>query len=183
LNSCAHSWVDTDMPLPPLPEVFGNYAIRGIVEILPPAQVSWLPTTIGWRLVALIAGLLLIRWSWRRWQHWRRNRYRAAAIAELNIILATSASQQEKLSALSRLLKATALQTYPRTEIAPLSGPEWISWLDARGGGSVFPRESSHLLAETVYQRQAQIDEGALTDLAAAAQRWIKQHSDGLAHA
>jgi hypothetical protein len=183
LNSCVHSWAVTDMPLPPLPEVFGNYAIRGIVEILPPAQVSWLPTTIGWRLVALIAGLLLMRWSWRRWQYWRRNRYRAAAIVELNAILAAPASHQKKLTALSRLLKATALQAYPRNEIAPLSGPEWISWLNARGGGSVFAGGSSHLLAETVYQRQAEIDEGALTDLAAATQRWIKQHTDGRVHA
>lgn len=171
------------MPLPPLPEVFGNYAIRGIVEILPPEPVSWMPTTMGWRLLALISGLLLIRWSWRRWQHWLRNRYRTAASAELDAIFTAAVSNQEKLAALARLLKATALQAYPRTEIAPLSGLEWVSWLNACAGGSVFPRSSQQLLAETVYQPLAEVEEGALTELATAAQRWIKQHSDGPVHA
>jgi hypothetical protein len=167
------------MALPPLPEVFGNYAIRGIEEILPPDPVSWFPTTVGWRVVALALALLLARWSWRRWRYWLRNRYRAAASAELERILAVPASSQEKLEAIARLLKATALQAYPRAEVAPLSGPQWIEWLDACGGGSVFPGNSHQLLAEAVYLRPAAIDENALADLAAASRRWIRRHAEG----
>jgi hypothetical protein len=171
------------MSLPPLPEVFGNYAIRGIVEILPPEQVSWLPTTIGWRLVALLLAVLATRWSWRRWQRWLRNRYRTVAVAELEAILAAPASSQQKLASISRLLKATALQAYPRTEVASLSGAEWIKWLNACGNGSVFPRESTRLLAEAVYLRSTTIADSGLKDLAAASRRWIKQHVEGPGHA
>ena len=71
------------MELPPLPDIFGNYAIRGIVEVLPPGAVSWWPQTDGWILVALLLAAALGRWSWRRWQRWQRDRYRRTALAIL----------------------------------------------------------------------------------------------------
>ena len=71
------------MSAPPLPEVFGNYALGDFVEVVSPAGVSWWPQTVGW--LWLGAGLLayLGLRLWRFLRHWYRNRYRREAIARL----------------------------------------------------------------------------------------------------
>ena len=64
------------MSLPPLPESFGNYAIRGIAEVLPPEPVSWIPVTTGWRLLGAAILLWVIYQGYRQYRAWRRDRYR-----------------------------------------------------------------------------------------------------------
>jgi hypothetical protein len=171
------------MALPPLPDVFGNYAVRGIAEILPPESVSWLPTTVGWRVLGLVLLVLAVRQSWRGWQHWLRNRYRGAAIRELDKISTESASTNAQLIAISLLLKATALQAYPREEIAALTGRDWIEWLNATGGQATFSSESSSLPAEHVYRGQAEVKDRALASLHDTSRLWIKQHLQAASHA
>ncbi len=171
------------MPLPTLPDVFGNYAVRGITEILAPESVRWLPTTVGWKVLGLVLLVVALRQAWRSWQHWLRNRYRGAAIRELEIIATTSGTPQAQLAAISRLLKATALQAYPREEIAALTGRDWTEWLNATGGQATFSNESSYLLAEHVYRGQAEVNGQALASLRDTSRLWIKQHLQGPSHA
>jgi hypothetical protein len=165
------------MQLPPLPEIFGNYAIRGIVEVLPPDPVSWFPSTMGWRLVAAVVLVLLTRMFWRRWQRWRFNRYRRVAVAQLRNILSQDQEPARQLSAISRLLKSTALQVYPRAEVAALSGEQWIAWLNTRVSEPLFPSGVSHLLGEAVFQRNAPVEAGDIEQLASTAQIWINRHA------
>ena len=171
------------MALPPLPDVFGNYAVRGVAEILPPESVNWLPTTVGWRVLAVVLLVVTLRQVWRSAQHWLRNRYRGAAIRELEEISTACVSLDAQLTAISRLLKATALQAYPREEVAALTGRGWIEWLNATGGRATFSKESRYLLAEHVYRRQAEVTEQALLTLQDTSRLWIKHHSGGAGHA
>ena len=67
----------------PLPDIFGNYAIAGIAEVISPDPVAWLPQTPGWRILGAVILVLLLRWSLKRYRDWRRNRYRRLALKEL----------------------------------------------------------------------------------------------------
>jgi hypothetical protein len=162
--------------LPPLPEIFGNYTIRGITEVLGPEAISWLPSAPGWRYVAL-AVLALLAWrGWRTWQSWRRNRYRRVALRQLDQLVDDDG--MGLLGALSALLKATALQAYPRAEVARLSGDHWLRWLDEHGDGASFSTGSATLLAESVYRGHSAQIGGDMQTLREEVRHWISAHRE-----
>ncbi len=159
------------MSAPPLPEVFGNYAIKGIEELLPPEPVSWWPATPGWWLLAAATVALVTRWSWRRWRRWQRDRYRRDALARLAALCGDPGQQ---LQAAAIILKGTALAVYPRPEVAGLSGHDWLAWLETHG--AKFSADSRLLLAETQYRSQREPEANAVAQLVAEASAWVRQH-------
>lgn len=168
------------MALPPLPDVFGNYAIRGILEVLPPDPVSWFPVTTGWKLLLLLALLALGRAAWLYWRRWRRNRYRAAALSELQCYRQETLPPIVRLHRIAALLKATALQAYPRRDIASLSGDRWLEWLDASAEDNIFGESSRALLLETLYRRDGVPQAQDIARLQQEAADWIRRHREPL---
>lgn len=160
------------MPVPKLPDAFGNYAIKGIEEVLPPDPVSWLPVTGGWKALAA----MLIAWAlwllFKAHRRWRRNRYRRDALRELE--RTREAEPAARLESIAVLLKATALAAYPRREIAPLHGSEWTGWLEAEG--AELSEDSRRLLASDQYRAAPAMDPDAVDRLATEAARWIDNH-------
>ena len=159
------------MSVPPLPDVFGNYAIKGIQEVLPPEPVSWWPATPGWLVLAAVLLVLLARWGWRRWQRWQRDRYRREALERLAAPVDDPAAT---LQATCIILKATALAAFPRREVAALSGGDWLRWLESRGAR--FSDGSRTLLAEQQYRGQSRLDRAAVELLVAEARAWVRDH-------
>ncbi len=166
------------MALPPLPEVFGNYAIRGIEEILPPDAISWLPTTTGWKILLLVLAAWMARAVWRRWQHWQRNRYRGEALRQLQQLLDEDLPAGTRLGRVAALLKATALQAYPRRTVAALSGNSWLVWLNSCSEQAIFSERSRDLLQESVYQANPELDGAAITTLFRESASWIRLHRE-----
>jgi hypothetical protein len=162
--------------LPPLPDIFGNYAIKGISEVLAPAAISWLPAAPGWRWLGL-ALLLLAGWrAWLALKKWHRNRYRREALQQLDKLAREQGDSL--LQALSALLKATALQAYPRTEVAGLSGSRWLAWLEDKCEGAAFSPGSAKLLAEAVYRGPGNAAAGDYRQLLLEARHWILSHRE-----
>lgn len=160
------------MAVPPLPDAFGNYAIKGIEEVLPPDPVSWLPVTAGWKGLAILA-LAWFGWLvFKEYRRWLRNRYRRDALRELE--RTRGAEPAARLESIAVLLKATALAAYPRREVAPLHGSAWTGWLEAQGAG--FSEQSRSLLASDQYRPASPADPAAVDQLAAEAARWIGNH-------
>ncbi|MGI9294648.1 MAG: DUF4381 domain-containing protein, partial [Pseudomonadales bacterium] len=118
---------------------FGNYLIRGIEEIELPESVSWLPQTIGWKVLALLVFLLAAYKFYQAAKQWWRNRYRRSALLRLKELEEEAAGDYLQVAAeLPGLLKATALHAYPRAEVAALSGESWLDFLDAHYSGRSF---------------------------------------------
>ena len=162
------------MAAPPLPEAFGNYAIEGIAEVLPPAPVSWLPVTTGWQVLALLALGLAGWFAYRRLVRWRRNRYRREALRELAELQQLAPAQ--RLDAIAVVLKATALRAWPRQEVAALSGTAWTGWLAS--AGAELSDASRELLAGGQYRVSAPIDEAAVERLQSEVAGWIRSHRE-----
>jgi hypothetical protein len=169
------------MAAPPLPSIFGNYALKGISEVLPAQAISWLPTTVGWQIVAVIV-LLLLGWRGYRYaQWWLRNRYRRHALQSLQELGQQHPRNGSLVPHLARLLKTTALQCYPRHEVASLSGDNWTDWLNAHSGGAEFSGCSMSLLSCDVY-RPGRADEDQVGRLIQECAAWIEHHQ-GTGHA
>ena len=162
------------MSLPPLPETFGNYAIRGIAEVLAPEPVSWMPVTIGWRLLGASILLWVLYRGYRRYRAWQRDRYRRLALRELDALRELPPALA--LAQMARILKSTALAAFPRTDVARLSGERWLDWLQSATEAPIFSERSRQLLIDSQYRATPDVDGEALELLARDCDAWIRQH-------
>lgn len=132
---------------------WGNYALKGLKELQVPEQVSLWPQTLGWWLV--LVGLLfwVFRFCLRRSKNYWRNRYRRLAIAQLSVLRRRiSAGDNSGLRLVPEVVKATALQSFPRVDVARLYGDEWEDFLDSSYSGVSFKQRFPGLLYTLSYQ-------------------------------
>lgn len=159
-------------------DTFGNYMLHGIEEVHLPASISWWPQTFAWKILGLLAIAGLSYWFFVKAAYWWRNRYRRQAIADLAALQKSGDSWQAAVAQLPILLKATALQAYPRDQVAQLSGQAWLAFLDAHYDGPRFCEATGSRLLQVAYQPsdQWQLSEIDSQTLLRMAQRWIKDH-------
>ncbi len=166
------------MSAPPLPDAFGNYALGDFVEVVPPAAISWLPQTTGWKLVGIVLAGLAVYHGWRRLRHWYRNRYRREAATRL-ARLAGNAEGTLQAADINRLLKLTALAAFPREQVAQLHGADWIEFLNGQCVSPPFDSEQAQLLALGSYRAIA-VDGAARSALVASSLTWVREHGNPL---
>lgn len=156
--------------------------LQQLREISLPDPVSWTPRTVGWYVVFGLAAVVASRLIWIAYCRYRSNAYRRAALAELSVIeqaVRLGRRRDEALATLPSLLKRTALAGYPRSEVAGLSGPAWLAFLDQTMRGSGFAIGEGCRVSELAYaprNRVAQISDESLTALLRLARRWIAHH-------
>jgi len=142
-------------------------------DIVPASTPSWWPLAPGWYLLIVLL-LLIAAWkSYRGWRHYRRNRYRRAALEELAAM--RGASTGVELERLSGLLKRTALHAYPRSQVAALSGPQWQRFLNGHCEGEPFDGEAWALLESSAY-RPSSAAEMNTQLLFERVRIWIERH-------
>ncbi|MFV2056626.1 MAG: DUF4381 domain-containing protein [Thiohalomonadales bacterium] len=118
---------------------FGNYLIHGIDEIIVPVAVSWWPSAPGWKVLAVLISILLVFQLLRGLKRWWHNRYRREALHQLTQLQSQAGEQlQDVVVKLPYYIKVTALQAYPRENVASLSGEKWLNFLDTHYSGPSF---------------------------------------------
>ncbi len=156
-------------------------SLQNLNDIVLPADVGWWPLATGWYV---LSGLLLIALAWfgYRWvQRWINNRYRRAALRELQL-LAKRIENTEKRDANLRqipiLLKRTALAAYPRSQVASLSGKNWFHFLNSTLKNPSFTESTVSTLDKISYSSGglSAIDSQAATALLDASSLWLKHH-------
>lgn len=158
---------------------FGNYLIHGIDEIILPSAISWWPNTIGWQLLAFLMMIFSVRYIHRKTQTWWSNRYRREVIAKLNALKKDSSNAIiTGVEQLPFYLKATALQAYPRDQVAQLSGHDWIDFLNNTYGSVLFTEDLSEQLIAISYRPKSQwsLTEQECIHLVDTAILWVKNH-------
>ena len=138
--------------------------------VLPDAVPFW-PPAPGWYFVFALLALALVVGLFLAVRRWQRRAYRREAERELERLRAAG-----EWTELSSLLKRTALVTYPRSLVAPLSGEAWLAFLDRTGATTEFTHGHANCLDDLAHDplgHELVIDEVALT---AACRRWIRKH-------
>lgn len=137
-----------------------------------PPPVGWWPPAIGWWL---LLGLILLAtiaiWWWLR--HWRSQAFRREALRELQQLRQTS-DALARITALSILLRRTALAIAPREVVAGLTGLAWLHFLDNSGNTNRFSTGPGKLLLDAPY-RPAMEEETNTDALLNLAEDWIKK--------
>ena len=131
-----------------------------------PPSPAWTPHTAGWYVLFVVAGLLVIWVVVHQTRKWFANRYRRAALRELVLL---------PPGEFSALLKRTALEAWPREQVASLSGAEWLRFLNEAAGDETFHSPPADRIEELALQpvTLSSEDEHALREAAAT---WIRRH-------
>lgn len=166
----------------PQPDAVTKLALEKLNDLALPGPVSWMPQTWGWLALALMI-LALIAWALLRWwQRYVANRYRRAALAELDLIepaLAAEATRAGAIVGIAELLKRVALHAWPRPATAPLSGAAWLAFLKGHDGAYFSADPARRFLDDLEYHAPgdlAVIDESDARLFARLARRWIERH-------
>ncbi len=162
------------MSAPPLPEVFGNYALGEFVEVTPPDAISWLPQTVGWLWLGVGLLAILSHFGWKRLRLWYHNRYRREGAAQLQQ-LGDSLHDGAVVSEVNRSLKLVALAAYSRERVAKLSGDSWLHFLKNECTSPVFNEAQLDLLAYGSY-KSTRIDRADAAALIEASVNWVMLH-------
>jgi len=162
---------------PPLPDVFGNYALGDFVEVVSPAGVDWWPQTPGWWLAGALVGFLTARAAWRRLRHWYRDRYRREALVRLTAIEGAESNDSELIRQLNTLLKLTAMAASSRDTVASLTGDAWPRYLNGECEAPAFDSVNASLIASGSY-RSTPVNPAQRRNLLNAASTWIREHRD-----
>lgn len=160
-------------------DTFGNYLIHGIDEIILPDAVSWWPSAPGWQVLGVLASLFVIYQSYRRVKRWWRDRYRREALRQLAQAQQQAGERlQDIVIKLPYFIKVTALQAYPREDVASLSGNEWLNFLDAHYTGPSFSNGIGKKLLSVAYlpQQRWQINDAECNTLINMSRQWITKH-------
>jgi len=138
-----------------------------------PAAIGAWPPAPGWWILAglLLAAIGVALFLW--WRHYRRQAYRRQGLArlgELRAAVDASGDTAAYAQGVNALLKAVALQRFPRKDVAAANGEQWLAFL----------RDSTQeqwdvpaALADAPYRPQPDIDIQALHRGAA---HWIQAH-------
>ena len=152
-----------------------NILLDPLVELEPPATVSMLPQTIGWKVLLGLAVILICYYSYKKLKAWRLNRYRRDAIKALSAI--SSHSKTDKILQLNRILKQTASAAFGVTEVAGLHGVEWLTFLD-KSSKVDFDSPQAQLWQQALYdpKQSDEISDSELEQLINKSRQWINQH-------
>jgi hypothetical protein len=153
-------------------------------DLVIPPPVSWWPPAPAWYgimgvlVVGMIAGLVKII------IHHQANRYRREALDKLDGLkpaLREPARRAEAVASLAELLKCVALSAFSRGQVAGLTGPAWLAFLDRTGGCTVFTRDEGVWLEAVAFDPALadRIDRKQVDGLIHASRRWIKCHRIG----
>ncbi len=162
------------MSAPPLPETFGNYALGDFVEVVSPDAISWLPQTAGWRWLGLLVLLAVLYRGLKILRRWYHNRYRREATARIMDLL-DDPDRPTGAGEVNHLLKLTALAAFPREQVARLSGPDWVEFLNRQCPQPAFTAQQAELLGSGSYRLEP-LGRVARQDLLAASLAWIREH-------
>ena len=161
---------------------FGNSKLTGIQEITLPEPISYVPHTIGWKILLVVIVIVALVLGYNRYRHWQANRYRTFALdrlAEIEREVRVPETRLRALSDLPVLVKQTALQTFPRDEIAQLSGDRWLEFLDRSCDTQEFTQGGGQLLPQLAYQSTsalANLSEQRISNLIELIRQWITTH-------
>lgn len=138
-----------------------------------PEAINWWPPAMGWWLlpVFLILLILAARYGYKRMR--QKTAVKTAKVL-LTQIRQQHPNDEQTLSALSALLRRTAISTDSRDKVAALHGRAWLHYLDHSLSDTPFSQGIGQCLADAHY-RPSQPEDTDLDALFSLCERWLKQ--------
>ncbi len=148
-------------------------------ELIEPPPVKFSFDAPGWYVVGGLFVLLLITVVILWYRHYKRNKYRAAALSQLakKVELLIPQQQYDALMYESDLLiKRIAMKKYGRSNVAGLTAAQWIAYINQTWREKSFTTEEGQLLNQKIYAFDKSISKEEAETFVEKSKRWIKKH-------
>ncbi len=144
----------------------------------PPPPEFW-PPALGWWVLALLLISIAVFASLKLYRRYRLYRRRRRILHELDRLRGADARRDsaEFITAVSTLLRRVALLRFARRRVAPLSGSDWLQFLDDTGGNGEFSTGVGQILGYGPYVRA--VPEVSAERLLELAESWMKKNLRG----
>lgn len=151
--------------------------IPKVEGVIPPDPVSFWPPQPGWYVVIAILLVLIFWFSYKLVKKYKYSAYRRSAIDQLKQYALLNPAEPEFIN-LNRLLKAVAIKTYGRSEVASLSGEHWSEFLNKKVKGDLFTDEQLNFLTYSSFNPKSfePMEQQFWTSLLSNCQKWVKDH-------
>ena len=121
-----------------------------------PETIGWWPPAMGWWILIFAIPLLIFLFFWLYKSLTRHTAIKTAKQLLQTIKQNNEASNEQKLTELSMLIRRTAISVFPRTDVAGLTGKAWLEFLDNSLDKPRFTEEAGTLLTNEVYRKEKQ---------------------------
>lgn len=158
-----------------LPQEPSNLVIG---ELMEPDPVPFSFDTIGWKIVFVLAAMLIGYIGYRLYRNYKNKHY----MREAEVYIKTL-QQQSDMDAVSFVnavmfqLKKTALHTFGRPEVAGLYGNEWLRFLDSKVTGCNFIADEAFILDAIYKQNVSNATAFSKETFSNKSINWIRQHA------
>ncbi|GGO78939.1 hypothetical protein GCM10011348_12000 [Marinobacterium nitratireducens] len=148
------------------------YLLDRMVDVAPPAQVSWWPQTAGWKALGLALMVVLALWLYHRIRLFRFNRYRREA---LHALLQLEQNGGLGTDSLFRVLKAVAVHVEPA--LAPRLDATLLAYLDHSARlDAAFDSAQGQRWLDALLNPAAPLSHTELQHLCHLTRHWIRRH-------
>jgi len=162
-------------------------SLQNLNDIVLPVDVGWWPLASGWYY---LGSLLLIALAWfvyRTIRNWNENRYRRTALHQLKLLASDIKDTDRRdagLRQLPVLLKRTALSVYPRSQLASLTGKNWLDFLNSKVSKASFNESTAALLDKLSYSvgDLDTVDSKTAEALLRSCRHWLEHHQPDHQH-
>jgi hypothetical protein len=154
-----------------------NPLLETLIDPTEPALIDMFPQTIGWKIVAVVAMVLLILAVYKTIKHWRANAYRREAIEQVTRLEQRVAEQSltKEARVLNRLTKQCASITYGNAIAASLEGENWYQLLTLNDK-TPLDKDLFGVWQSALYRPNGSITVQQFNQLTQWVKRWIAQH-------
>ena len=142
-----------------------------------PSAISWWPPAIGWWILLLLALLACVAAYYLYKKLTRKTPVKSAKALLLNIKQANNTDELDTLKQLSAFVRRVSISVNPRTDVASLTGKQWLNYLDQSVEGTPFSTGVGQYLSDAQYRKNAPEDLD-IDQLIELCERWLKrQHA------
>lgn len=149
-----------------------NPLLKGFSEVAAPADISWLPQTLGWQIILLLIISYLLYRVYLIAKRYIGNAYRRGALLQL-VQLGDDVADIQKIP---QLLRRTALYAFDRELVTPLIGSDWELWLDNQCPGAQFTKNCPGILNQLAYAPELNLEPSKLLIFKQQVAHWITNH-------
>ena len=141
-----------------------------------PEAISWWPPAIGWWVLAVLLPLCLYLIVKLYKRVTRKTALKSAKKYFQILRHDDHLTKQEKLVALSSLMRRSAISLYPRTDVASLTAEDWLNFLDKSIANRGFNSDTGWLLTDALYSKKA--DTQYLSPLFNLCETWLNAQQE-----
>ncbi len=124
--------------------------LKGFIDPVANIDVSWLPSTVGWKVVFILTMSWVVWKSFQFLRIYKANKYRRVACC-----------------------------SFPKSKVAMLSGDEWSEFLTDSSQGAVFNHALLSQWQNDIYKASSDYDwtDRELSEIRTSSVVWIKTHT------